>query len=73
MSRGFDALRRLLAAFWCTAGAAAASAPPARAQSGGDALLFVGTYDKSIYVIDEATERVTERSRCAPAFRARWC
>jgi DNA-binding beta-propeller fold protein YncE len=34
---------------------------PATAQSGGDALLFVGTYDKSIYVIDEATEQVTER------------
>jgi hypothetical protein len=31
------------------------------AQSGGDALLFVGTYDKSIHVIDEATEQVTER------------
>jgi hypothetical protein len=41
------------------------------AQSGGDALLFVGTYDKSILVIDEATERVTERFRCAPASRAR--
>jgi hypothetical protein len=37
------------------------SAPPARAQTGGDALLFVGTYGRAIYVIDEATEAVTER------------
>jgi hypothetical protein len=32
----------------------------ALAQQGGDALMFIGTYGKSIYVIDEATETVTD-------------
>lgn len=39
--------------------ALAALPPAAAAQSGGDHLLYVGTYDDAIYVIDEATgERV---------------
>jgi hypothetical protein len=38
-----------------------ACAAPAAAQSGGDALLFVGGYDRAIHVIDEATEQVTEK------------
>jgi hypothetical protein len=46
--------------------AAPQSGAPSRAaggvtQPGGDGLIFVGTYNRSIYVIDEATEEVAER------------
>jgi hypothetical protein len=33
----------------------------AAAQQGGDAMLFIGTYGKAIYVIDEASEAVTAK------------
>lgn len=39
--------------------ALAGSAVDASAQSGGDATLYIGTYDKAIYVLDESTgERI---------------
>ena len=49
-------MNMVLAAALCTVFPVAAGA-----QSGGDALLFVGTYAKSIYIIDEASEQVTEK------------
>jgi hypothetical protein len=33
------------------------------AQSGGDAFLYIGTYDDGIYVIDEATGEIADRIR----------
>jgi hypothetical protein len=41
--------------------AAAPVSAQAPATNGGDALIFVGTYNKSIHVIDEGTEQVVEQ------------
>ena len=41
--------------------ACAALIAPAAAQGGGDGTIYVGTYDNAIYVIDEATMRVSHR------------
>jgi hypothetical protein len=43
------------------AGPAAVAAAPGERGAGGDALLFIGTYTNSIYVIDEASEAVVDR------------
>ena len=54
-------MRGNMKAITIAAVACAALITPAAAQGGGDGTIYVGTYDNAIYVIDEATMRVSHR------------